>query len=84
MKNTQSKKGKIAGDHYKSLPCETIDIIEHVVMRESLPPKAAYCIGNALKYLCRCGLKEGEDWKDDVAKAENYLHRAITGEWKKD
>ena len=25
-----------------------------------------------------------EDWRDDVAKAENYLHRALTGEWMKE
>lgn len=27
-----------------------------------------------------CGAKHGESWQEDVAKAENYLHSARTGE----
>ena len=49
--------------------------------RENIPRKPAYNIGLAIKYLLRLGLKEGESWEEDVAKAENYLHRARTGEW---
>lgn len=60
---------------------ETIDVIEMIVGRESIPRKSAYCIGNAVKYLLRAGVKSSETWKDDVAKAENYLHRALTSEW---
>lgn len=73
---------KIAGLHYQTMPCEVIEIIESIVNREQIPRKAAYAIGNAVKYLCRAGLKEFENWEDDVAKAENYLHRALTGKWK--
>lgn len=74
---------KVQGKHY-DLGCgvETIKIIETIVNRENIPRKAAYAIGNAVKYLLRTGVKEGEYWQDDVAKAENYLHRALTGEWK--
>lgn len=73
---------KVAGKHYDFPQCsETIDVIEMVVSRDGLPRKSAYCIGNALKYLLRAGNKPGEQWKDDIAKAENYLHRALTGEW---
>lgn len=43
-----------------------------------------FTICNAVKYLLRCGAKQGESWQDDVAKAENYLHRARTGEWMKE
>lgn len=78
---------KVAGTHYdmeiSSGPVETIEILEAVVRREALPRAAAYCVGNALKYLLRAGNKPGESWKDDIAKAENYLHRALTGVWLK-
>ena len=78
MKN---KINKVHGKHYDECGVETIEIIESVVNRGKLPRKAAYSIGNAIKYLLRVGLKEGESWEDDVAKAENYLHRARTGVW---
>ena len=77
-----AKNNKAAGTHYDMEPIhETIEIIEDVVTRENIPRKAAYSIGNAIKYLLRVGKKQGEDWQDDVEKAENYLHRARTGEW---
>lgn len=78
MKN---KINKVQGKHYDGCGVETIEIIESVVNREKLPRNAAYSIGNAIKYLLRVGLKDGESWEDDVAKAENYLHRARTGVW---
>lgn len=71
----------VAGVHYDFQPVkETIELIEQVVNRDNLPPSAAYCIGNALKYILRAG-KKTPDWKEDISKAENYLHRAIHGEW---
>lgn len=73
---------KVEAVHYDATPVETIEIIESIVNREQIPRKAAYAIGNAVKYLFRAGLKEFENWEDDVAKAENYLHRALTGKWK--
>src|SRR4030095_8573623 len=33
----------------------------------------AFCIGQAIKYLWRCGRKTGESWDDEVAKALWYL-----------
>lgn len=73
---------KIAGRHYDFKPVrEAIELIERVVEREAIPRKAAYMIGNALKYLLRAGAKPGESWEDDVRKAENYLHRAHAGKW---
>lgn len=79
-KPTQQKKA--SGIHYQTGPFkETIELIEDVVTRENIPRKSAYAIGNAIKYLLRVGKKQGEDWQDDVEKAENYLHRARTGEW---
>lgn len=83
-KNIENKKNepkKVEGRHYDLPGVETIDVIESVIVRENIPRPAAYCIGNAIKYLLRCGIKNGENWKDDIAKAENYLHRAISGKW---
>ncbi len=72
---------RVKGLHYDFQPVkETIELIEQVVNRDNLPPSAAYCIGNALKYILRAG-KKTPDWKEDISKAENYLHRAIHGEW---
>lgn len=78
----QDETKAVAGQHYDNLPrgVETIEIIEAVIERENIPRKAAYAIGNALKYILRAGVKT-DDWRCDIAKAENYLHRALTGEW---
>lgn len=78
----QQRNKKVEAVHYDATPVETIEIIESIVNREQIPRRAAFAIGNAVKYLCRADLKEFENWEDDVAKAENYLHRALTGKWK--
>lgn len=75
---------KVAGKHYDFEPVnETIELIELVVERGAIPRKSAYMIGTALKYIMRAGTKPNEGWEDDVAKAMNYLHRALKGEWVK-
>ena len=85
MTKPAQKTRKAAGTHYDMKPIhETIEIIEDVVNRENIPRPSAFAIGNAIKYLLRVGKKQGEDWQDDVEKAENYLHHARTGEWMKD
>lgn len=73
---------KVSGKHY-DLPLikESIELIEHVVARESIPRKAAFEICQALRYILRAGVKPGEPWQADIGKAENYLHRALSGEW---
>lgn len=61
--------------HYTSHPsgCECIDITEHY----------DFCIGNAIKYLWRCGLKAegGMNIRDkeieDLEKAVWYINRKI-------
>jgi Leucine-rich repeat (LRR) protein len=72
-------------DHYKKGSFQTIDVIEEFLDNESrlLTEKQKYLIGNAIKYLSRAGLKGStqEDAITDLKKAENYIHRAITGEW---
>lgn len=70
--------------YYKTDKWEAIDIIESVVSRETIPPRAKFCVGNAIKYLLRCGEKDPKAWALDIAKAENYLHRALTGMWIKE
>lgn len=81
---TKTNLEKVKGNHYEIGNIETIRIIEAIVGRDEIPRKPAYAIGNAVKYLLRCGAKNGERWHEDVAKAENYLHRARTGEWMKE
>ena len=82
MKNDKNE--KVKGKHYDIAGISTIEILESIAEREDIPRNAIFPICNAVKYLLRCGAKKGESWRDDVAKAENYLHRARTGEWMKE
>lgn len=72
----------VAGRHYdlEHPVNESIEIIEMVMRRENIPPESRFSICQALCYLLRCGVKTDE-WAEDIEKAENYLHRATTGEW---
>jgi hypothetical protein len=47
---------------------EVIDIVEHM----------PFNIGNAVKYLCRAGLKPGTDTLTDLRKAAWYVQREIS------
>ena len=82
MKNDKNE--KVKGKHYDIAGISTIAILESIAEREEIPRNAIFPVCNAVKYLLRCGAKKGESWRDDVAKAENYLHRARTGEWMKE
>ena len=82
MKNDKNE--KVKGKHYDIAGISTIAILESIAERVDIPRKAIFPICNAVKYLIRCGAKQGESWRDDVAKAEKYLHRARTGEWIKE
>lgn len=55
--------------HFTSHPSgvECIQITEHM----------GFCLGNAVKYLWRCGLKEGADEIQDLRKAVWYIQREI-------
>jgi hypothetical protein len=55
--------------HYTSHPSgiECIDIVEH----------HDFCIGNAIKYLWRAGLKDGNSDVEDLRKAIWYIERKI-------
>ena len=57
-------------DHYKSSSGgEVIDIIELWGL--------GFCLGNALKSICRAGKKVGADRRTDLAKAVFYVERSI-------
>jgi len=66
--------------HYCDHGVETIKKIECVI--DGLPAKEAYLLGNIIKYTDRAGLKD--DAAQDLSKANNYAHRLVTGEWRKD
>lgn len=68
--------------HYASKDIEPILVQEQIMETVSeIPAKARLCIAQAIRYLMRAGTKQGEDWKKELSKAENYIHRARTGEW---
>ena len=55
--------------HYKSGGVETIDFIEAKDLN--------YRLGNVVKYVVRCGKKQGSDPVQDLEKALFYLNREI-------
>lgn len=57
---------------------EVIDILEGVV--DGLDAKSSYLLGNIIKYVMRAGLKGSAD--EDIAKANNYAFRLVTGKWR--
>lgn len=61
-------------DHYRSHPSgvEAIQITEHM----------GFCLGNAMKYIWRAGLKN-DDPIEDLEKAQWYLNREIERELRK-
>ena len=57
--------------YYGEIPgVECIDVVEHF----------DFCIGSAIKYLWRAGLKDSEADLDDYRKAVWYIQRTITRE----
>lgn len=53
--------------HYTAYPVEVIDITEHLSFNR----------GNAVKYLCRAGLKNPLTELEDLEKAAWYVQREI-------
>lgn len=55
--------------HYTKHPSgvECVQITEHF----------NFCLGNAIKYIWRAGLKEGSPALEDLRKAQWYLNREI-------
>lgn len=65
-------------DHYAGKPTETIHAIEAVV--DGLDARSAYLLGNIIKYVDRRDDKGHPE--QDLAKANNYAHRLVTGHWR--
>ena len=53
--------------HYTSFPVEVIELTEHL----------NFCRGNAVKYLCRAGLKNADTEVEDLEKSLWYIQREI-------
>lgn len=72
------------GEYYDG-KIETIQYLEQMaecLIKNGVPPKQAYNIIAALKYLSsRLGAKDDTPIEVDLMKAENYIHRARTGKW---
>lgn len=84
QKKVDSIKNVFVPNHYKEGPVETIEILESIVSSENrkLTPKQKFCVAQAVRYLLRAGLKgTEEDTLKDLQKADNYVHRALTGSW---
>jgi hypothetical protein len=64
--------------HYLRGDVEAIEVIEGVL--DGIHGEDAYNLGNVLKYALRAGSKGPAH--EDIAKANNYAHRALTGEWR--
>lgn len=57
-----------------NLPCDPMDLMQMAGgdwFRD-------FCLGSAMKYAARAGLKEGESAIKDLGKAEHYLRRYAT------
>ena len=61
--------------HYTSGGIEAIDVIEAWDLNFSL--------GNAVKYICRAGRKEGASREQDLEKAKWYISRELKNEKEK-
>lgn len=61
--------------HYTSSParCSCGASIECIQVIEHMP----HCLGAAVKYIWRCGIKEGADELEDLRKARWYIDREI-------
>lgn len=53
--------------HYTAYGAEVIEITEHL----------NFCRGNAVKYICRAGLKDPSKEMEDLLKAQWYINREI-------
>lgn len=58
--------------HYTSGKYEVIDIIEDQLGLDGL---RGFCLGNAIKYICRAGKKNKDKTIEDLKKAIWYIER---------
>lgn len=83
MKKEKENEIEVRGAHYRKKDYEAILVIEGFLDDENgIPAKRKFLVASAMKYLFRLGHKGGDEGTlADLYKAENYLHRARTGEW---
>ena len=55
--------------HYKSGKIEVIDFIDD--------QNLGFCLGNAIKYICRAGKKDPNKYVEDLQKAIWYINHEI-------
>lgn len=82
---TNEQINECAGTQYDKNGIESITILENL-LDDPIPVscKRKFLVACALKYLLRLGHKGSPDRVEmDLLKAENYIHRARTGVWKK-
>lgn len=71
-------------ERYERGKIGTITYIEQMAetwTERKISPAKIHCLCEVLRYLGRLGAKDDVD--TELGKAENYLHRALTGEWLK-
>ena len=67
--------------HYTQGEIECIDAIKYINKKLRMKGFEGYCLGNFIKYIWRCNLKNG--W-EDIDKAIFYLDKLLTEQWKDD
>lgn len=65
--------------HYTDGQHEAIETISKIIESSGLSGVEGYLLGSVLKYALRAGKKD--DYRQDCAKAGNYAHRLVTGDW---
>lgn len=55
---------------------EAVDLIDGILKHVNLSPEQSFSLGNALKYILRCGKKNivENQSSEDLLKAEWYIH----------
>lgn len=66
---------QVGGEHYAEMELEPIQVIE--AWSKTWPPHLVYHFGNVVKYVGRCGRKNGVSMREDLLKAIHYLERAV-------
>jgi len=73
-------------EHYSEMTIQPMGVMEERIYTDehrTNGPTRLQCfnLALALKYIMRAGKKEGQPWVKDIEKAQNHLHRALTGKW---
>jgi Protein of unknwon function (DUF3310) len=65
---------QVGGDHYKNMDLEPLTVID--AWAKHWPKPIVFYLGNAIKYIARCGRKPGAAASLDLRKAIHYLELA--------